>query len=92
MGLFGKKDQEEKPKDGCILATEIVADPSKIELIQGKYTIIHDSSHTNWTFDNLTRAINIMAESGWKCITITSMNNTKGFDSNMMYALMERNQ
>ena len=90
MGLFGKKDKEETPHEGCITAIEIVRDSEKVQLIAGKYIIIHDSSYHNVTFDNLVKAINIMANSGWKCVNITSMNNTKGLDTNMMYALMEK--
>lgn len=85
MGLFGKNEKAEKPIEESIKAAEIVDDPSKIELISGKYAIIQDSnlSGGNFTIKNLPAAINLMANSGWRCVNIMA-------SSNSLYALMER--
>jgi hypothetical protein len=85
MGLFGKNEKAEKPIEGSIKAAEIVDDPSKIELISGKYAIIQDSNLCggDFTIKNLPAAINLMANSGWRCVNIMG-------SSNSLYALMER--
>ncbi len=85
--IFGGKG-EDQAYDGCIEAKAILKDSNMIQEIPGKYTIIYDSSQIGLTFDNLVRAINIMASSGWRCINISSMKSTLG--SNVAYALMIR--
>ena len=79
-------------KDGdMIFAPEIVGNPKIIDKISGAYQILYDQSLGHFKFDNLNKAICIMARKGWKCITITSFNMAKGFGAaNYMYALMER--
>jgi hypothetical protein len=87
MGLFGAQG-DDQANDGCIEAKEILKDLSKIQEIPGRYTIIYDSSQIGLAFDNLVRAINIMANSGWRCVNISSMKSVLG--SNAAYALMVR--
>jgi hypothetical protein len=90
MGLFGKKDtkepNEEKPKDGSITAIDIVKKPELIAKISGKYTILTAVgvvSLTNYVSDDIVKAINLMAEAGWRCVNITAQ-------GSFMVALMER--
>jgi len=67
----------------CIDAKDIVNQTVKIEEIQGKYVVIHDRSLSE-KFNNLNRAICLMAEKEWKCVNIT-------FGANVyLYALMEK--
>jgi len=77
---------------GMILASQIISNPTIIGEIQSKYLIIYDQSLVVMTFDHLNRAINVMAEKGWRCVSITSFNAAGRPLSTMsyMYALMER--
>ena len=76
-----------------ILAPEIVRNPEIIDEIRGKYQILYDQTLANFQFDNLNKAICIMAEKGWKCVSITTFNFAAGgiiSTANYMYALMEK--
>jgi len=71
-------------------AIQIVDNP-QIE-VEGRYLIIGDTTILKQTFQNLNKAINIMAERGWKCINLTSVMLAGGFTGVRIscYALMER--
>jgi hypothetical protein len=77
---------------GMILASQIISNPAIIEEIQSRYLIIYDQTLVGVRFDNLNRAINVMAEKGWRCVSITSFNAAGQMLSQAfyMYALMER--
>ena len=70
MGLFGGK----KDWTGHLDAKDIVDNPAKVESISGKYVLIKDRPR----YDQLTKAINIMAEAGWKCISFAIFNPGEG--------------
>jgi hypothetical protein len=81
------KDQE------MLLAAKIVKNPESVDGIRGRYQIIWDQALAHLSFDNLDRAIKIMAEKGWKAISITSLSRPSalgGGPAMYMYALMER--
>jgi len=86
----GFNDQE------MLLAAKIVYHPEVVDGIRGRYQIIWDQALMKLDFDNIDRAIKIMAEKGWKAISITSLSrgpgsNPLGGGSAMyMYALLER--
>jgi hypothetical protein len=75
-----------------ILASKIVSNPEIVDEIIGKYQIIYDQALARFKFDNLNKAICIMAEKGWRCVNITSFNLSGGPFSTAthMYALMEK--
>jgi hypothetical protein len=74
--MFEKKKEENdkqrempvKILDGYISAGDIVKNPDvEVANIPGKYTIIREQT----MFNNMVKAINIMAAAGWKCVNIT---------------------
>ena len=88
-------EQETLRQDSTAMlwATKIVSDPNIVEEIKTKYQIICDQALVGLKFDNLNKAINVMAEKGWRCIGITSFNAagqaifSQAF---YIYALMEK--
>ena len=80
-------------EDGdMILASEIVRNPEILDKISGAYQMLYDQALASFKFDNLNKAICIMAQKGWKCLGIASFNLSGGIFSsaNYMYALMAR--
>ena len=77
-GTVKNSQQIEEPESvsGMIRATTIVENEGIVGEIKGKYTVIYDQSLLNIKFDNLVKAINVMAGNGWKCTSITSYNNS----------------
>jgi len=75
-----------------ILASEVIRKPEIVDEIKGKYQILYDQALTKFKFDNMNKAICIMAEKGWKCISISTYNLAGGILSSAvyMYALMEK--
>ena len=75
-----------------ISVVDVVSNPSIIDNLDDKYVIIYDQALVGMKFDNLNRAINIVAKKGWKCINITSFNAAGKYISTAvyMYALMEK--
>jgi len=75
-----------------ILASSVIKKPEIVDEIKGKYQILYDQSLANIKFNNMNKAICIMAEKDWKCISITTFNLVGGIISNAiyMYALMEK--
>jgi hypothetical protein len=75
-----------------IEAFKIVYEPTIVDQINGKYTMLFDFSLVGDKFDNLIKAINVMADKGWKCVNTTSFNQAGTIFStkNLMYALMEK--
>ena len=103
--FLGTTEEENIPEtpSGMISATALLREPEIMNLIKSKYTIIFDQALLSMKFDNIVRAINLMAVSGWKCINITSYNNAGAgqhvqipmvgqllSQSIYMYALMEK--
>jgi hypothetical protein len=70
MGLLGGK----KNWTGHLDAKDIVNNPAIVESISGKYILVKDKAR----YDQLTMAINIMAEAGWKCISFVIFNPGEG--------------
>jgi hypothetical protein len=82
------KDQE------MLLAAKIVNHPEIVDDIRGRYQIIMDQALVKLGFDNIDRAIKIMAEKGWKPISITALNRGPdplggGSTATYLYALLE---
>jgi hypothetical protein len=78
---------------GMILASKILSDSSILDDLKDKYLVIYDQALAGLKFDNLNRAINVMAKEGWKCINITSYNAAGQAifsQAIYMYALMEK--
>jgi len=77
-----------------IFAPDIIKNPQIIDKIENKYQIIYDQSIAHAKFDNLNHAINVMAQKGWKCVNITTMNIAGGFKgvATFLYALMEKQE
>ena len=69
-------------------AADIVKDPSLVDQIRGRYQTIFDvnSGLKSMGFDNFDRAIKIMAEKGWKAISISVL----GLST--IYGLLEKTQ
>lgn len=70
-----------------ILASKIVGNPSLVDSIGDKYAIIYDTA-IGYKFDNLNKAINILAQKGWRCVSIAFLPQEKV--SSAMYTLLER--
>ena len=68
-------------------ASDILDEPEIIDDIEGKYQIIHDESNTGFKFDKLNEAVCVMAEKGWRCLSINAYE--AGF-IRVMHALMEK--
>jgi hypothetical protein len=89
-------EKEEKKKGHKTIQPIILVDnPEKIDEIQGKYLILHDIGFgPTMTFNNMNKAINLMAEKGWRCINISVVSGgSRGlvpYPTYDMYALMER--
>jgi hypothetical protein len=81
-----------KEYSGMLLATEVLANPSLVDKLIDKYVILFDQALVGLKFHNLNRAINVMAEKGWRCTSITSFNAAGQLFSQAfyMYALMEK--
>jgi hypothetical protein len=77
---------------GMIIAHNIVSNPLLLDSLNDRYVVIFDQTLAEMKFDNLNKAINIMAEKGWKCVNITSFNASGQLLSTAfyMYALMEK--
>jgi len=85
MGLFGKKEESLGEIDECVTANQIVNNPDLIDTIKRKYVIVYNVSATDVKFNDLSKAINRMAEKNWRCLNICTYS-----VKNAMYALMER--
>jgi|GEM_PF-6894469 len=84
---------DDSTHSGMILASKILSDSSILTGLKDKYLVIYDQALTGLKFDNLNRAINVMAKDGWKCINITSYNSAGQAifsQAIYMYALMEK--
>src|SRR5208283_6137686 len=57
-----------------MLASAILSDSTFLTNFKDRYLIIYDQALTGLKFDNLNKAINVMAEKGWRCSSITSFN------------------
>lgn len=77
---------------GMIQASKILDDFSILVGLKDKYLVIYDQALTGLKFDNLNKAINVMAKKGWKCINITAYNISGQIFSQAIYmfALMEK--
>lgn len=76
--------------DKTILAGVIIRGEILPRDIKAKYVIIKDMSNTGGV-DKLIKAINIMAEGGWRCVNMTTATGS-GIGPAIIhtYALMER--
>ena len=86
-------DEDSNAHSGMILASNILSDSSPLAEIKDKYLVIYDQALTGLKFDNLNRAINVMAEKGWRCVSGTSFNAAGQAifgQAIYMYALMEK--
>ena len=78
-------------RNECILATKILQNPDLIKDISEKYVILFDQSMgVSPKFNNLNKAINLMAEKGWRCVNVSALQSTAGMTAAMMYALTEK--
>jgi len=78
-------------KGEMVFANKIVRNPEIADEIEGKYQIVVDQTLAHGKFDNLNKAICIMAEKSWRCINITSFSLSGGIaKQSYMYALMEK--
>jgi len=66
-------------------ASDIMKKPELIKDLTEPYVLICDRTMTGGLFDNLIRAINLMAKEGWDCISISSSGTTVS-----LYALMKK--
>jgi hypothetical protein len=85
------KEMKQKEYSGMLIASNILANPSLIDALSQKYVVVFDQALAGLKFDNLNRAINVMAEKGWRCVSLTSFNAAGQIFSSAfyMYALME---
>ena len=90
----GKNDPKynETTKDNMSMASEILTNPKILKSYSGKYLVIADQSveMKNVKFNDLQKAINLVAEDGWKCLGISSNFAPVGSGIIHFYALMER--
>ena len=79
-------------KDTMVLASEIVSSPDRLDELEGMYVIVADQTDEmkNVKFNDAQRAMNAMAERGWRCIDISSTFAPVGSGILYFYALMER--
>ena len=93
VGSVEKASDNSDTHSRMILASAILSDSSLLTDFKDRYLVIYDQALTGLKFDNLNMAINVMAEKGWRCISITSFNiggeavSSQGIN---MYALMEK--
>ena len=81
MGFFGNKEDET-----FLAAPKVAGNPESIDSITSKYIILYNQSIHDIKFIDLSKAINKMAEKGWRCVNISAIQAS----STIMYALMER--
>jgi len=95
--LCGKCYEEEKKKpsslpSGTINVKNLKNNPELLGSIVDRYTILQDNSVVG-TCDNLLRAINVMAEKGWRCVNIAVYRDVAlGIVTVNFYALMEKKE
>ena len=78
-----------------ILAYNIVSEPEIVDRIKHKYQIIFDKTTEVSGFEYMNEAICVMANKGWRCVSITSTRSSggSGFASeHYIFALMERRE
>ena len=80
------------PKDypPMVSAREVTKDPKVVTAYPSRYMILYDLSLSNFTFDNLNRAICFLADRGWVPVSITAAPSSGGMGSLHMYALMRK--
>jgi len=69
MALFGKKEGLSE-NDECFTANQIINDPELIDSIRRRYVLVYNVSATDVKFNDLSKAINRMAEKNWRCVNI----------------------
>lgn len=63
----------------------------ELDKIEDEYVIVYDQCLTGAGFDNLNKAINLMAKNGWECIGFTTSDRPGGFGTAFYaHALMKR--
>ena len=66
-------------------AKKIVKNPEIVDNYEGKYLLVWDSSLVGGEYKNFEKAINILADKGWKLIQIEAMSKI-----NALYAVLEK--
>jgi len=84
------KEAIEKGKS-FFYCSSIIENPDKYASYPYKYLLIRDQS-TQGSYVNLIKAINLLAERGWRCLNVTSGIDIKPMSNVFqdMYALMEK--
>jgi len=92
-GAVEKASSTSDAHSEMISASAILSDSSIFKDVKDRYLVIYDPASKGLKFNNLNKAINVMAEKGWKCVSITNYNTTGEAGSAQgihMYALMEK--
>lgn len=74
---FQAKDLVEKIEKGKL-------DPAQIS---GRYILVSDQSMRHWSHDNIIKALNRLADAGWRPVQMSSDPSGAG---NIIYVLLER--
>ena len=79
-------------KPRTILAYKIVSEPEIIEGVKHKYQIIFDRiTEGQYEFEYINEAICILADKGWRCVSMTSTRTSgRAQSEHYIFALMER--
>lgn len=92
--MFGgkKKDEKQPIKVPVVpgktyLASDIVNDVTIAGSVKGYYTIIRDTSFMSNNFDNMIKALNLMARAGWRLANTVIESERAG---QTMYCVMEK--
>jgi hypothetical protein len=75
-----------------VMAQEIVKNPKLLDAYSGRYLTIYDQAATYPKFDNLSAALCILADKGWRAVNVSNFQSPMGLGTGtaMMYALLER--
>ena len=79
-------------KDTALLASDIISNPDQLDELSGRYVLVADQTvkMKNVKFNDVQRAMNMMAERGWRCVNISSVFAPVNSGVLCFYALMER--
>ncbi|MEM3389629.1 MAG: hypothetical protein QW334_00160 [Thermofilum sp.] len=71
-----------------VAASDIVKNPE--QELEGRVRTIYDQALAYPRFDNLEKALNILAEKGWRVRAMAVFESRKGLEAHMAYVIVER--
>jgi hypothetical protein len=69
---------------------EIVKNPDRD--LEGRIRTVYDQRMKGFSWDNLEKALSILAEKGWKPVCAAAFENTIGIKSQLIYVVIEKKE